>query len=147
MAVFSIAALAAEITNDPLAIGYKTGSVWNGDQEIADLLNAKNYTVNHKKVDTGDIRGVTTFDAFDGLTAAEEAWFSWLTQNGEIPVNTDTLKNLAGIGGTSKWGVADRATMEPRMQALMQFTGSRAEVLWGEGATISASQVGQAANV
>ena len=86
-------------------------------------------TVNNDTVDTGAIRGETTYDAFNGLTAAEEAWFSWLTQNGVIPVNADTLANLAGIGGDSKWQLGDRAVMEPRMTALMQRLGSRAEEL------------------
>jgi len=147
MADFTLQALHDEIEADTQALGYKTGATWKGDQVIADLINAVGFTVNHRQVDTGAIRGVTTYDAYDGLTASEEAWFSWLTQNGVIPVNDDTLVNLAGIGGTSKWAVGDRPTMEPRMTALMQFQGSRAEVLWGEGRRVTASDVGQAANL
>lgn len=149
MADFTTEALAAEINNDPLAIGYKVGGVWKSDQEIADLLNSRTpgYTVNRVTVKSSDIRSLTTFEAFDGLTVAEEAWFRWLTSGEEVAVTTDTLLNLAGIGGDSKWATADEATMEPRMQGLMQFTGSRSESLWGEGFFISPGQIGQAANV
>jgi len=145
---FSLEALKSEIENDPLGLGYAPGGNWLDDQEIADLINAVAYTVNHKTVDTGDIRGNTTFDAFDGLVAAEQAWFEWLTVNGVIPVNTETLQQLAGIptANGSIWAVAERTEMNAAMTALMQFQGSRAEVLWGEGTRISASDVGGAAN-
>jgi hypothetical protein len=123
-------ALKDEITLNPVAMPYPSFTPEN-DAAIADVLNnadgSNPRTVNNSSVDTGDIRGATTYDAFDGLTTAEKDWFTWLTQNGEIPVNDDTLVNLAGIGGTSKWAVADRPVMEPRMTALMQRIGSRAE--------------------
>ena len=148
MAELTPAALKAEIENDPLAIGYKNGADWKADQEIADLLNAVGYTVNHATVETGDIRASVTFEGFDGLVTAEQAWFEWLTQNGVIPVNEEILQQLAGIptANSSIWASAERTEMNAAMTALMQFQGSRAEVLWGEGTNITASQVGAAAN-
>lgn len=149
MADYTIEALAAEINNDPIGIGYKVNGVWKGDQEIADLLNSRTpgYTVNRTVVKSSDIRSLTTFEAFDGLTVAEENWLRWLTSGEEVAVTSDTLMNLAGVGGDSKWATADEPTMEPRMQALMQFTGSRAEALWGEGFQVGPGMVGAAANV
>lgn len=135
-------ALDTEITTDPVSMGYPAQVDSASDVATADILNnasgANPRTVNFDNVDTGAIRGATTFDAFDGLTASEENWFSWLTQNGVIPVNADTLQNLAGVGGNSKWGVADRPVMEPRMLALMQFQGSRAQEI---ADTLGASSV------
>ena len=123
-------ALKDEITINPVSMAYPA-FVDGNDSAIADVIRNSDgtnpRTINHKNVDTAEIRGVTTFDAFDGLTASEESWFSWLTQNGEIPVNDDTLENLAGVGGNSRWSVSDRPTMEPRMLSLMQFQGSRGE--------------------
>ena len=147
MADYTTQALAAEINNDPLAIGYKTNGVWKGDQEIADLLNLKNRTLNRAYIKSADVRSNTPYAAYDGLTATEESWMNWITQGEEIAVTSDSLINLAGIGGTSKWASADRTTMNARMAALMQYTGSRAEQLWGQGFAVGAGMVGQAANV
>lgn len=123
-------ALKDEFVNNPASMPYLALTAEN-DVANADVINNHDgnnpRTVNNDSVDTGDVRGVTTYEAFDGLTASEEAWYSWLSQNGRIPVNDDTLQQLAGIGGTSFWGVADRPIMEPRMAALMQRQGSRAE--------------------
>lgn len=147
MAEFTIAALAAEINGDLTAIGYKTGSAWKSDEAIAGLINAKNRTLNHEYIKSADVRAQTPYAAFDGLTAGEETWLQWITQGEEIAVTADSLANLAGIGGTSKWAAANRAVMDPRMAALMQYTGSRAEQLWGEGVQVSFSQISAAANV
>lgn len=148
MADFTTEALAAEIQNDPLAIGYKNGDgTWKGDQEIADLLNAKNYTGNKEIVSTADLRAAVTYDAFDGLTAAEESYLRFICMGESIAVNADTLKTFAAIGGSSIWATADKTVMEPRMVALMQYSASRAEVLWGEGFQVGPGMVGQAANV
>lgn len=155
MADFSYVALKDEIENDPLGIGYKnspSSGDWKGDQVIADLINnadgANPRTVNYEHVDTGDIRSDVTFEGFDGLVAAEQAWLEWLTVNGVLKVNDHMLQKLAGIpiDNQSIWAAADRTPMNAAMTALMQFTGSRAEELWGEGRTISAGDVGRAFN-
>jgi len=125
-------ALKDEINTNPVSMPYPAFTAAN-DEAIADVGNNEDgsnpRTVNNDTVDSAAIRSATTFDAFDGLTASEESWLTFLTGNGEISVNSDTLANLAGIGGNSKWAVADRPTMEPRMAALMQRQGSRAEEL------------------
>ena len=128
--VIDLQALKDEIQNNPAAMPYLAFTDAN-DAANADILNnvsgTNTRTVNNETVMAADVRSQTTFDAFDGLTAAEEAWLSWLTGGETIAVTVDTLANLAGIGGTSKWATNDRATMEPRMAALMQRDGSRAE--------------------
>ena len=130
--MIDLQALKDEFTNNPAALPYPAFTDQN-DQANADVINNINgvapRTVNNDTVETGDIRGQTTFDAFDGLVTAEQAWFEWLTQNGVIPVTADTLVQLAGIGGNSFWATADRPTMEPRMTALMQRIDSRAQEL------------------
>ena len=147
MADFTIALLDAELTNDPVTLGYSYDKQDDTrDAAIADICNNaagdKDRTVNHETVDAAAMRGVTTFDAYDGLSASETAWFSWLTGNGEIAVTAENLQDLAAIGGSSRWAVADKDPMEARMAALMQFTGSRAQELWRYH--VSASDVANA---
>lgn len=125
-------ALKTEFETDPVTMGYLPLATAANDVANADIINNKNgdkpRTVNNDNVDTGAIRAEVTFDAFDGLTAAEENYIAWLTQNGSISVNADTLQNLAGVGGNSLWAVADRPIMDPRMDALMRNpNGSRAQ--------------------
>lgn len=144
----NLTALKSELENDPVAIGYlKTGGVLDHqfDAANADLINdPTTSTVDNLSVEASDVRGQTTFDAFDGLTASETEWFSWLTASGEIPVTTELLSDLAGIGGISRWANADRPVMEPRMVALMRRSGSRGEVLFGVGTTITPSDIANA---
>ena len=86
------------------------------------------------------------FDALQSGQNPEREWLQWLTSSLTVPVNAGTLSALAGIGGTSLWAQNDRTTMEAAMTALMQFQGSRAQELWGENKTVTASDVGRAAN-
>jgi hypothetical protein len=136
-------ALKNEITDNPVSISY-VPFIEGNDVANAEVINNANgnnpRTVNKETVDTGDIRGNTSFDGFDGLVAAEQDWVAWLTQNGTIPVNTDTLQQLAGIptANSSIWAVAERAEMNAAMAALMQFQGSRAQEL---SDTLGASSV------
>ena len=125
-------AIKDELTNNPIALPYLAVDPANAVANAIVLNNsdgANPRTINNATVDTADMRGQTTFDAFDGLVTAEQAWFEWLTINGVIPVTTDTLQQLAGIPTDtgSIWAVAERTLMNARMTALMQRTGSRAE--------------------
>lgn len=121
-----------ELTNNPIGMAYLALTAENDVANANAINNADGTnprTINNSTVDTGDIRGNTTFDGFDGLTTAEQAWFEWLTVNGVIPVNAETLEKLAGIPTANQaiWAAADRTAMNAAMTALMQFQGSRAQ--------------------
>ena len=93
-----------------------------------------------------------TFDGYDGLVVAEQSWFGWLTQNGVIPVNAETLQQLAGIptANGSIWAAADRVAMNAAMTALMQEpNGSRAQELKSTlgVSSVTPSDVAQARNL
>lgn len=139
-------ALKDELTTNPASMPYLALDAGN-DVVNAEVINNADgtnpRTVNNKTVDTGDIRGNTTFDAFDGLVTAEQAWFEWLTINGVIPVNAETLQQLAGIptANDSIWAIAERDAMNAAMAALMQFQGSRAQEIED---TLGASSVSPA---
>lgn len=125
-------ALKDEITTNTASMAY-VALVDGNDVANAAVINnsdgANPRTVNFDNVETGDIRGSITFDAFDGLVTAEQAWFEWLTASGVIPVNAETLQQLAGIptANDSIWATADRTEANATMAALMQFQGSRAQ--------------------
>ncbi len=126
-----LAALKTELQTDPVGLGYVFDEA--NDASNADILNNANgdkpRTVDNNDIAASDFVAQTTFDAYDGLTAAETAYYDMLVSRERIAVTADTKANLAGIGGTSRWATADRPTMEPRVTALMQRTGSRAEEL------------------
>jgi hypothetical protein len=161
MAEFSLQALHDEIEADPEGIGYKeTGGEWKGDQVIADLINAKDYVVDNSSVQMEQVRAVVTYAAYDTLGIDEQEWLRWMTPNsGEFEVTADMKLQLSGRGlasngaagtgtdGDSFWALAHDQDMAPAMLALIEVAGSRAEVLWGPGTTVSVSNVAYAANL
>ena len=160
MAEFSLQALHDEIESDPEGLGYKDGADWKEDAVIADLINAKNYKVDVSSVNMEDVRGITTYAAYDTLGIDEQEWLRWMTPNsGLFRVSADmklqlTGRSLAsnGIAGTgdndsSFWALAHSDEMAPAMLALIEKDGSRAEVLWGYGKTVSIGEIGRAANL
>lgn len=159
MAEFTLLSLKNEIDNDPESLGYKTGAVWKSDQEIYDLINNKIYIVDKPNVEMEEIRATTLYDWYDTLAIDEQEYLRWLTPNGGAMVITDETKTLlagrllavngvAGVGdsGDSFWAFAHRTAAAAAMLALIEVSGSRAEVLWGQGTTISLSQIGHSAN-
>ena len=134
-----LAALKSEVNTDPLGIGYDP---LGGTQDILDLLNAKNYTVAKPKISSALVRSATTYDAYDTLAIDEQEWIRWMTGTDgfdeENMVVTDDLRtNLSGPGADSIWAPAHRDEMNAAMLALMDVPGSRAEVLFGYGTSIS----------
>ena len=125
-------AIKDEVTNNPVSLPYLAMTEANAvaNAEVINNSDGNNpRTVNNTEVNTGDIRGNVTFDAFDGLVTAEQAWLEWLTTNGVIPVTADTLQQLAGVptANQSIWATGDRTEMNAAMDALMRFQGSRAQ--------------------
>lgn len=158
---FTLQELHDEIESDPEALGYKeAGGAWKGDQVIADLINAQNYTIDRDSVLMEAVRGITTYDAYNTLAIDEQEWLQWMTPNsGQFQVTTDmklqlsgrslTSAGVAGSGNDSNsfWSTANRGEMAPAFLALIEVPGSRAEVLWGEGSTVSNRNVAYAANL
>jgi hypothetical protein len=161
MAEYSLQALHDEIEADPVTLGYKEGSgAWKGDQVIADLINAKNYVIDQTSIDMEAVRASTTYEGYDTLAIDEQEWLRWMTPgSGQFVVTADMKLQLtgrtlttSGVAGTgtdaqSFWAAAHRGALAPAMLALIEIGGSRAEVLWGAGVTISSLQVARAANL
>jgi hypothetical protein len=161
MEEFTLQALHDEIEADSQGIGYKeAGGEWKGDQVIADLINDKVFIIDRSSVPMEAVRADVTYDAYNTLAIDEQAWIRWMTPNsGEFQVSADMKLQLSGrslavngIAGTgndsnSFWSAAHRGAMAPAMLALIEVPGSRAGVLWGENVTVSAGNVGHAANL
>lgn len=161
MADFTLEALKDEIVNDPQVLGYKNSATpndWKEDQVIADLINAKNLVVDKDQVASLDICGTTEFAWYDGMTADRQEFYTLQTRQEFWRVTADMKKFLSGrtlaadgVAGTgtdsdSEWSPADDQNAAPAMLALIQVSGSRAEVLWGQGINITLGQIGRAFN-
>ncbi len=147
MANFSLVALKDEIVGDPQALGYKnsaTANDWKGDQEIADLINAENFTVTRSQVDTEELSQAIGKTAFLGLSPSETDWLMWVTNSQTVVITADLADAL--YGGGSVFGGGSGAATRTALQAVVEVPGSRAEVLWGVGLTIALGQVGRAFN-
>jgi len=106
------------------------------------------------------IRAAVIYEAYDGLSADAQEWLRWMTPNsGNLMVTADVKLQLSGHGLTASgvassgsnnqsfWLPVHQDEMAPTMLVLIEVPGSRAEVLWGEGTTVSLSQVAHAANL
>jgi len=158
MVEFNLQALHDEIEADPEGLGYKDGGGnWIGDQEIADLINAKGYVIDQAGVEMEAVRAGVSYDAYNTLAIDEQEWIRWMTPNsGTFQVNADmklqltgrslTSNGTAGTGNDSNsfWSAAHRTEMSAAMLALIETPGSRAEVLWGAGLIVTAINVGWA---
>ena len=161
MVEFTLTALKSEIETDPKSLGYKeVGGQWKGDSVIADLLNEKNLVVDRISVGMEAIRQTVFYDWYNGLGIDEQEFLRWQTPNGGLWKVTADMKlglcgrdlTIDGVAGAvsaanSWWAPADRTEAESPLLALLEVPGSRAEVLWGEGRTITAGNVGAAQNV
>lgn len=123
-------ALKDEITGNPASLPYPAFTAAN-DAAIADVINnvgnVAPRTVDKDTINAADFVAATTFGAYDGLTASETAYYDMIVGRDTIAVTADTKQNWAALGGASIWATADKSTMEPRIAALMQYTGSRAQ--------------------
>lgn len=140
MAVFSIQALASEITNDPASMGYAALKEAAKDQAIADLLNSLTSpgaaAVFRNDVSSQEFLNCITTTDFAALTQANAIKLQMVLQPGRLDATNANLRAAA-------LALFSGATLTA-MQAVVQRTGSRAEVLWGTGFVVTAQQVGAA---
>lgn len=136
---FTETLLQSEITNDPAAIGYAGAT---SDQAKADLLNANIPSSNVWRNDIKLAEVVNSIVAADfaAMTALQIQKLQLVLQQGVIDA---TVANTRTIFTGIFTGMNNTVTA---ITALAQRSGSRAEVLWGPGVKITATQVGIARN-
>lgn len=139
-------ALASEITADPLGLGYAAQIAIGSDTGIAALLNAT----------TGPGAAQVTLpgmsrDAF--LSACLPGVIALAGLNGTIQAKWDRLLGVAqaadsitaaNIAAVLSMAVTDGVLTSQQAAAIGVRTGSRAEVLFGAGTVVGASDVSMA---
>jgi hypothetical protein len=130
-------ALAAEITTDPKALGY-TG---HSDYEIAQMLNTpglsgetlfKSYTA------TEDVVACIVRAEYDALTAAPKAYLDMVLRPAKVKTGDATLRTqIAAVFGAA-------TTTRANLVAVASRPACRAEILFGENASVNDQQVAAA---
>jgi hypothetical protein len=134
------AALKAELQNDPLGLGYAPHLTSGNDSALADMLNLVRATI---AIDRETIPSYEVFDAivpaeWASLSAQEKQRIQLVLSMGQVYVkgaNTRSAFLAAFAAGT---------TTRANLGALQGRQGSRAEQLFGLGASVSAQDIAQA---
>lgn len=134
----SFAVLASEIASDPRALGFAGKS----DFEIATLLNtpgASAETIFRSYVDTEDVVAGIVRSEYDALAAAGKTYLNEVVLKARrVRTGDATLRSqLAALFGA---GTTTRANLT----AVASRPASRAEILFGEGVSVSDSDVARA---
>lgn len=114
-----LAALKAEITSDPTAIGYAGKS----HEEIAVLINRPQRTVNREQFNGGDLASCLDPVEFAALTAVQRTWLQTLTgANGLLTLFASLRQDIRAVLATATKSLA-------KFNQTINRTGSRAEEL------------------
>ncbi len=129
--------LKTELTTDPETLGYASFS----DRGAANKLNeagASSETIEVEEVSAVDIQGAVVGSEFSALSAtAQRAWLAIVGLE-SVPVkNTNLREQILDI-----WGAG--TTTRTNLAALQTKSATRAEVLFGEGVSVSQSDVQKA---
>lgn len=140
-------ALHDEIVNDPDAVGY---GPWtdDDDQRLTDILNDPAgpgaADIERTRVTNSEVRSCIDYSEWAGLDQAGRD-FVLMHLSDEQPIDASDEVVRAGflavfVGGAGK---PTRTALALKLNRI----GSRAEVLWGEGATVRPADVGRAQNL
>lgn len=143
MATFSLAALRAEIQNDPAGLGYAAAVAAGADGAVADLLNAVGagaaYSIYKSDVPVHDVIANIDSANFASLTTLQVAKLQLLF------AGTGALDATDGNTRAIATGVfAGMTATLTNLATLVKRQGSRAEVLWGDGCVVTADDVAHA---
>ena len=138
---YSMAALMAEITNDPKGLGYASQS-GNADS-IAVLMNTSpepiaagsQEQIYRTRVESRDLMACIVLSEFAALTQANRDYCAMLFS--ATQVNTGDANVRTQIAAIFASGTTSRTNLI----AAAQKNASRAEALWGDGYRVTAQQV------
>jgi len=143
---FTLQQLHDEIEADPESLGYKEPpGEWQSDSFIADLINDPELgdTIQRSKVSPQEIIEQITLVDWEAISAAQRLYLQLLPSLAQISTiqnGTEIRANLLAIFGAG-------TDTRDNLLAVVQRQGSRAEVLWGEGAYVTVGDVAHAANL
>jgi hypothetical protein len=139
---FDPALLRTELQTDPQAIGYAPHVQAARDQVIADLLNLTRTGAAYQQfrgvVSAYEIINATDPAEWAALTAQEKQRYQTLTGAGQVDLSNANLRAMFSAM------FAANTTTRAALLAIATRTGSRAEVLFGPGVTVTAAQIGAA---
>lgn len=137
---YSMAALMAEITNDPKGLGYAAQS---GDAYlVSNLLNTspepiaagQQEQIYRSRSDTQDLLACIILTEFAALTQANRDYLTAMFSQPQVHTgNANVRTQLAGI-------FAAGTTSRTNLIAAAQKDASRAEALWGDGFHVTVQQ-------
>lgn len=132
------AVLQSEIDNDPAGRGYKTGGVYRDDVEIARLCNdvVAGQTVERTLVDVRLLQEQVVATEYLALSVGQQNLWTALIAAGE---RVDIRNANIRAQGAAVWGAG--TTTRANIVALQSKPASRAEVLFGEGAAVTHTDV------
>lgn len=135
-------ALRAELTGDPLALGYAPLIAAGDARGLAALLNAPTGP-GAAPVDQSVVPAYTLFECivpaeWSALTAANQQRIQTILAMGQVDIQG------ANTRGAFLAAFAAGTTTRANLQAVQTRTGSRAEALFGAAASVSAEQVADA---
>lgn len=149
--MLTLQALHDEIENDPESVGYKeAGGAWKGDQVIADLLNdpANGAPIFRLAVSPQEIVSSIPIGEYRTYSQAERDWLRTLLGHGGSALVGGTIDASDNVVRGNLLALMPAGSVaRDNLIAKVQRQGSRAEVLWGEGTTVTVSNVGEAANL
>lgn len=147
MAEVILSELNTELSSDPLTLGYAALISSGNHAALADILNDKAgagaASIDREFVDAATFQSQVDPTEYLALSVAQQnLWNAILTASsgGSIPIKNNTLRNQV----LAVWAAG---TTRTNLAALQTRTGSRAEVLWGDGAVITHTMIAQALGV
>jgi hypothetical protein len=141
-------ALASEINNDPLSLGYATHVASGNDIAIAELLNniLSNNPVNTGRINAEVFKRCIPLAAFTSLTQAQREWVNLISATDYIDLNDSQIKN--GLTGTNglfpNTSTGSALTARNEINNASTRNGSRAETLFGVNTFITDMDVARA---
>ncbi len=128
------------LTNDP-----DLGDIEDVLEDRSDPLGSG--TVDHEQISLSEVRAAIRFADFKGLTAQEQSYMQFcIGGSGSFPVDDVFKLDWTNRTPTGQWGVGAIDAPE-KILALIEFTGSRLEVLFGEGANTTTADIANALNL
>lgn len=134
--VFTHLLLKAELTNDPLAIGYSGMTVGQAAAALNDRTRAR--SVDRKFVDRNEVLAALVLGEYTTATAAQRNWLDLICSADVLDIRAPNIRNGFGVlfgAGT---------TTRTNLTALQTRLGSRAEELWGEDWFVTVDDVSYA---
>lgn len=135
-------ALLSEIQNDPQSIGYAAYVSAGNDVMVATLLNQIRaggaYQIYRGVIDSYEVINNTAPSEWSALTAAEKQRYQTIT--GAAKVDTANINVRSNFVSMFSGGSLTRTSLSN----MAQRQGSRAEILWGAGITVSSNDIARA---